>query len=1232
MSALHTYLSQDRLRALSRGETLPDRTTGAALFADISGFTPLTEKLTQELGQRRGIEELTRQINAVYDALIGAIEVRGGSVISFAGDAMTCWFDGEIELRGFQKPLGSGLHAVSAALQMQATMSAFPQLGLKVAVTSGPARRFAVGDPAIQLLDTIAGATIARLATAEHLAARGEVVIDTATAAALADAIQIREWRTDPDTGEQFAVIQNSPLEKGGGGLSQEELRGFQKPLESVGVDLNGQPPLSPFSKGDAALRPWILPAIYEREQSGHGSFLTELRPAVALFLRFIGLDYDGDAQAGEKLDGLMRRMQVVFDRYDGTLLDLIIGDKGSFIYAVFGALTAHEDDARRAVKAALELREAAKAIPDLAPVQIGLSRGTMRTGAYGGTTRQTYGVLGDDVNLAARLMQAAAPGEILLSESVYKAASYHFHFAPQPPLTVKGKAAPLTVFTVTDERQHRAIRLQEPHYVLPMVGRQAELQLIRDKLDLTLEGKSQIIGIVGEAGLGKSRLTAEAIRAARAKGFAAYGGACQSDGVNTPYLVWKSVWSAFFDVNPEWTLPEQISLLENELRSRAPGRVQALPLLGVLLNLDIPDNDFTKFLEPKYRQSALYALLEDCLRAAAKDEPILIVIEDLHWIDALSSDLLEKSARALTGSPICFVTVYRPPELTRVAAPRLESMPNAVKIALTQLRADEAAQAVQAKVTQLYPGGSGVVPPELVDKLMTRAQGNPFYLEELLNYLHDRQLDPRDPTALEKIELPDSLHSLILSRIDQLSEQEKTALRVASVIGRLFRADWLVGYYPELGEAACVQANLAQLAEMDITELDSPEPELAYLFKHIVTHEVTYESLPFATRAKLHEQLAKYLETVGVSVDTIAFHYGRSDNQAKKRAYYRMAADAAQAVSAFATAADYLTHLLDLTPADDPTRSALALQLANVYVSLGDFPAARVAIGQAQTAATSDTDRASALAFLGGMTGFLGDYTQAQTILIEAEQLARASGDSPALCLALSALGGNYWRLGKLDDAKAAHEESLELARTQGDVTRELSALINLGTVSTDLDEQERLFTEVYPRAVAMGNRERAMAALNNLGTVANMRQDYATQQVYLQQALALAREIGAQQHSALYLLNLAAGDIELGQLTAARANLREGLALALRLGALPWVVAGVKNFAELAHAEGQTARALALYGLARRQPAWSSDEQRGMDATLTEWALDPSVVEAGMKAGAALDWDTTIQELLKK
>jgi class 3 adenylate cyclase len=854
VNSLHTYLPQDRLRAIANNTSLPDRISGSVLFADISGFTALTDSLHASLGSRKGAEELSKRLDAAFAALVTEVEGCGGSVIGFAGDAITCWFDGE----------GSEVRAVCTGLGMQTSFVAFPDLFLKVSIASGDARRFIVGDKTIQRIDVLAGETVSRSARGERMAGKGEVLVDEATTQLLADGVKVSERREE--YGDKFAVIKEFN--------TQEKAQPQKIPV----ID-------------PVLLKEWVLPQLQQRE-----AFPSEFRPGAALFIRFIGIDYETDEAQGQ-LDKLVQEMQKTAVRYDGTLLQVTIGDKGSYAYINFGALISHEENARSAMKAALELRNKIEL-----QLQMGITQGLMLVGAYGGETRKTFGALGNDVNLAARLMTSAAEGEILLSIPVRKAVTKDFICEPHPPVPVKGIAELLTVFALTGERLQRAIRLQEPTYALPMVGRTNELQIINDKLDLAEQGKGQVIGITAEAGMGKSRLVAEVIRLACKKGFTGYGGACQSDAVNTPYQTWKSVWGAFFDVDPSAPLKKQMRSIEGEIEDHAPNRMGAMPLLNVVLDLEIPDNDFTKSLEPQYRKSALRALLEDCLRTASKDEPLLIVIEDMHWIDALSHDLLEELARAMAGNRVCFLLAYRPPQLQRLQAPRIEAMPNFTKIDLPELNQTEAESAIRAKLLQLYPARGGALPESLVDALMRRAQGNPFYLEELLNYVRDRGLDPSD---IQNIELPDSLHTLILSRIDQLSEQEKTTLRVASIVGRLFRAQWLTGYYPELGSFLQVKAALDALDSLDITPLDSPEPELAYLFKHIVTHEVTYESLPFATRAKLHEQLARYLESIVGATrespikETHTINFISSEKKEKKIAYMRPAAEAALNVSA---------------------------------------------------------------------------------------------------------------------------------------------------------------------------------------------------------------------------------------------------------------------------------------------------------------------------------------------
>jgi class 3 adenylate cyclase/tetratricopeptide (TPR) repeat protein len=1145
---LDVYLPQDRRRALANHSTLPDHANGAALFADISGFTALTESLRERLGARLGAEALNTQLGAVYSALITEVEKYGGSVIGFAGDAMMCWFDNQISSSDRD---GSAL-AVACAFGMQAAIRAFPTLALKVAIATGIARRFVVGDPDVQQLDVLVGGTVARTSTAEHQAKRGEILVDEATVRVLGDSLTVTDWRMDIESNERFAVVSR-----------------YADEVNEAQIE-------TPDSLSNDVLRSWIHRTVFERETSSQDAFLTEFRPCVALFVRFTGIDYDSDTAESE-LDGFIRQVQTITARHHGTLLDITIGDKGSYAYISFGALGTHEDDSRRAVKTALELKDSSSL-----SLQMGITQGLMRVGAYGSETRKTFGALGDEVNLSARLMMTAAPGEILLSNHGYKAVQQYFSFEPRPPLPMKGKAEPLPVFAVTGKSHKRAVRLQEPNYALPMVGRTQELKSIEEKLDLALSGRSQVIGIVGEAGMGKSRLVAEVIRSARRKGFVGFGGACQSDGVHTPYLVWKSIWQAFFDVDPDMPLRKQMRNVEGELEDRAPNRMDAMPLLNTLLDLNIPENEFTQNLEPKIRQSALHALVEDCLKSAAKDDPILIVIEDLHWIDALSHDLLEGLSKALANQAICFVLAYRPPKLERLQAPRLESLPEFTRVELHELKRIEAEGAIRAKLAQLYPARSSALPIGLLDTLMARSQGNPFYLEELLNYMRDRGLDPAD---LHSIELPDSLHTLILSRIDQLSEQEKTTLRAASIVGRLFRAKWLLGYYPELGSSPQVKATLDELDALDITPLDSTEPELAYLFKHIITHEVTYESLPFATRARLHEQLARYLESLvgdtALLLDSIAFHYGCSENQEKQREYWRKAGEAAQKNFANDAALDYYEKLLPLLK-DAKEQTQIHMQRGQVFELMGKWDIAEAEYRAAMELSKEDAaSKASAQFALGKLNRLRGDYEPALDWLARAKQARKTLEDTTGLAQVLIETGMVLWCKAEYAQVREPLNEGLALARAAGDKQSTAQALNNLGNVVSDQGDDaaaRALYEESLALRREMGDKRGIAASLNNLGNVVADQGDNAAARALYEESLALKREMGDKWGIAGSLSNLGNMALAQGDYPQARMLYEESLALGREMGDKGGTAMSLYNLGNVAFAQGDYSMARAL------------------------------------------------------
>jgi predicted ATPase/class 3 adenylate cyclase len=1196
----------DRRQALASGSSLPAHTLGAALFADISGFTPLTEALARELGPSLGAEELTRHLNRVYEALISELHRLGGSVIGFSGDAITCWLDGD-----------DGTRATACALAMQAAMGRFSlvktpagtsiSLGIKAAVATGPVHRFLVGDPAHCLLDAMAGATLDRLAAAEHLAERGEVVVDTAAAVCLGEWLAIREWREDAETGSRVGVV-----------------AGLVRPVADA--------PWSPLAADALEVeqtRGWVLPPVSQRLESGRGEFLAELRPAVALFLLFGGIDYDSDPAASAKLDRFARQVEGVLSRYDGSLLNLTIGDKGSYLYACFGAPVAHEDDAARAASAALELQGLGAGLDYLDPLQIGIAGGRMRTGAYGSRSRRTYSALGDAVNLSARLMTAADPGQILVTEGVCAAAGDTFAWEALPPITVKGKRAPVAVARLVGRRELPTTRILEPQYALPMIGRQAELAHVEKKVEQVLGGKGQIVGITAEAGMGKSRLAAEVIHLALEAGLATYGGECQSYGTTTSYLVWRSVWRGLFGLEPVDSLDAQREKLGERLQQIDPGLLPRLPLLGAVLNLPIADTELTRSLEAKQRKSSLEALIVDCLRARAADGPLLVVLEDCHWLDPLSRDLTEEVGRAIADRPVLLLLVYRPPDVEGVRLPRVGQLAHFTEITLAEFSRQEAERLIQLKLERLL--GHGAQPDAaFVSQITARASGNPFYIEELVNYLRDRDIDPGDRGALAQVELPSSLHSLILSRVDQLAEHQQTTLKVASVIGRLFRAAMVWGVCPQLGSYGQVKASLRRLSNLDIAPLDTPEPELTYLFKHIITQEVAYESLLHSTRAKLHEQIGLYVErmypdSLNQYVSLLAFHFERSEDEDKKREYLTRAGEAAQADYANDAAIEYFEKLLPLIGAVDKGR--VLLNLGKIYELIGQFDAADERYHRALDLGATNGDcsvRAWSEAALGQLHRKQGQYDAATEWLETARLRFEELGDESGVGQVLHYAGMVADQQGHFEAARSLWQESLAIRRRLDDQVSIGGLLSNLGIVAGrqgDMPAAQALLEESLAVRRQINDRWAIAVTLSNLGFLALLAGQADEARPLLEEAVTLQREVGDRWMLGNALNNLANVARDQGDAAEAGALYGESLGIYRLLGDSCALAYLLEDVGRLAAAEGATDLSLCLAGAAAALRQEIGAPLTASESEQLEAALAPSRKALAAKAQHA--WD---------
>lgn len=936
MDTFSAFLPTDRRVAIGDGRPLPDRATGAALFADISGFTPLTATLRHELGARRGAEEVIRHIDAVFAELIGRIHRYRGNVIGFSGDAITCWFD--------DAPEGDAAgRAVAAAFELQAVMSrveaittpagaAIP-LAVKVAVATGPARRFLVGDPQTYVIEVIAGATVDRTAAAEKLAARGEVIVDEATATRLPRRASVREWR--PSDGQRYAV------------------------LAAPGDLPPPDPPAPPVIDGETA-RPWLLPPVYRHLRQGGEAFLAELRPAVPVFVRFSGIDYDGDDAAGAKLDEFVRRVQAILDRYEGFLVQITMGDKGSYLYICFGAPVAHENDPARAAAAALGMREAAAGLPYIDPLRIGISRGLVHSGAYGGPLRRTFAVMGNEVNIAARLMTHARPGQILVSARVAEAAGDDLAIRPLSPIHLKGIDEPFAVSELVE--RVTAPRVVGPAQGPEMIAREAERALLDEALADLAAGNAPPLLIEGAAGIGKSLLLAELARKAAAlPGALILSGGGDAIEQSTPYYGWRPVFEALLDVanDPDWR-----DVLAGRLD---PAARPLLPLLNVVLPLDLPDNELTAQLAGEARQDNIQELLVGLLRSAGDRRPLALLLDDAHWLDSSSWALAERVRREV--APLLLVLVARPFVGDALSADipaaysEIAAVPGARRITLDTLSAAD----IEALVARRL--GVDRLPPEIARLIHDKAEGHPFFSEELAYALRDAgllrvsggQARVSPGADLEALDFPTTIQGVITSRVDRLSASQQLTVKVASVIGRIFALRVLTGVYPVQEAENQLRADLVRLERLDITPQEAPEPNLAYIFKHIVTQEVVYSLMTTAQRRELHRKTAVWYEDAAEGEQSrnfalLAHHWRLAGEATKAIDYFEKAGENAFRDFANREAIRFFEQALELSGASvAPVRRARWLRLMGearyrltlVEVSIDDYRNGLALLGQ---------------------------------------------------------------------------------------------------------------------------------------------------------------------------------------------------------------------------------------------------------------------------------------------
>ncbi len=1203
LRSLATYVPPALVRAAltEPSPTVPvdaqsERFPAAVLFADISGFTPLTEALAQRGAE--GPEELTRLLNSYFSRMIALVEAQGGEVVKFSGDALMVIFPALQDDLGIVTRRGA-----QAASAMQAAMDKFATLetsvgpvalGMKIGLGAGDVLAAQVGGVNDRWEYVIAGDPLRQVAQAEHQAERGEIVLS-------------------PEA-EAVIVLHNvSP-----------------RPLPQPDWDA-----VQDQATVEARLRFYIPKVVTSWLEQELHAWLAVLRPMSVLFIGIAGLDY-AQSDSVDRLHAFVCAAQEIVQRHEGTINKLAVDDKGTILLVLFGAPPrAHEDDPERALRCAMALQGAAS--PRGLQLAIGATTGRVFAGPVGGETRHEYTVMGDTVNLAARLMGAAGRNEIYCDYKTYLNAHHKLAFDLLPPMRVKGKAGLIRIYRPTGETDEE--RMLEPGRVL--VGRRDELARLTTLLEELQAGHGRVLLIEGEAGIGKSRLVEELAGMIPERGIAGLMGMGYSIEQQTPYRAWREVFVSFFDLDDVGNVLERQHLVQAYVRDVAPDLMERLPLLNDVLNLGFPENELTASLDTDLRHESLVSLLLTLLRTWAAESPLMLVLEDAHWLDTLSWDLTVQVARMLTVArvPLLLVVVMRPLEgnVIRLEPQALAKMEGAERLVLDVLSAEE----ILALVAGRLGLDEGDLPSAVAELVATRAVGNPFFAEELVYALRDHGLiavetrDGRNHCVVSRDLkqasgiLPSTIQGIVLSRIDRLPPDEQLALKVAAVIGRTFAYTTLhdtLGEHLELTDRL-LRTSLENLAELDLTPLDAPEPELTYIFKHIITQNVAYETLLFAQRRQLHRSVARWYErTYGSGVDhpketikkfaqrpvpgaeelesplapyypLLAYHWRQAEDQDRERHYARLAGQWAAAQFANVEAAGYFSRALELTSEDDlvarydllMAREAVnnllgereaqlhdlnavlslvktlndnqrgaqvALRMANYAEVTSDYPAALTAVQEAIEQARRVQDRTSEIEghiAWGKVLWRQGDYDAARARLEQALSMARSANRRLNQAQGLGYLGHVCLYQGHYPAAQKHYRQALELYRAEHHRQGEADNLINLGSTYDELGNYPAA-CDHYEQALSVfqtiGDRRGMTMALNNLGVAYCDQGGHEAARDYHQRALELRLTIGDRYGEAASLVNLGLVYYALGDDEAAREHCQRSLAIQREIG----------------------------------------------------------------------------------
>ncbi|MCG7216727.1 AAA family ATPase [Paenibacillus mucilaginosus] len=894
-----------------RSRPVEETASGAVLFVDISGFTHLAKQAAQQ--GTIGLEQLSVILNTYFDTMISTIADLGGEVVHFAGDALLAVWS--LAASGGSPALCTQL-AVQCALQLQEALhdrELLPplRLSLRSIVGAGEYRVSYVGGLGGRWELVLSGDAVRQITDGGPQALPGRVLL----------------------SGAAFALVEDSCIpEKAdgeGGGIFVSSVTAveFQPQAEQTGW---GEVP-------EEALLPYLPPSVIASAAAQGSDWAAELRKVTVLFIH---LPEFHQGVPVETIQQAIYAIQHIMQTYEGVINKVSLDDKGAAVIAGMGlpSLT-HERNAARAVKAGLAVNARLAAMK--VPHAIGIASGMVFCGSIGSRVRREYTMIGETVNLAARLMQAAEGG-VLCDEATREEALGEMAMEPQGTRHFKGFAEPLGVFRPTGAARTAELQPQS------MIGRSGEKAELLGRLDALLAGVGGTILISGEAGMGKSRLIQYVYEQAKERRIRLLAGSGDSIERRTPYFPWRSVFFHLLqlDLLPDDTAAAAGYVLD-KVQSLVPSMVHLGPLLNPVLPFEIPDNERTEPMTGQARADNTLDFLTELLREGIGAAPTVIILDDGHWLDSASWTLLLAVSRQLPR--VLLLLALRPDDSSLPAEYELVAgEPATVMLSLRELSERDTLQLLCDRL------GAAALPEAVTSLILSKFEGHPFFSEEFAYALRDRGfIEVREGECwvvkeleeFQDVHYPPTIQGIIMSRIDRLPPAEQLVLKAASVIGRLFSYSALHGTLPLKTSREELSVYLELLEQVNMTVLEDMEPELTYLFKHIITQEVTYSMLLHSQRRQLHHAVAQWYERQFTDLapyyNTLAHHWSKAGVTEKTALYLEKSGELALRTGAYQEAVTAFEELVGLIPEAAPAVSEAAKWnrlLGEAYMAIGDM------------------------------------------------------------------------------------------------------------------------------------------------------------------------------------------------------------------------------------------------------------------------------------------------------